>query len=311
MSKLNISFNNTDYCLDDSKLSTANTDLHNHLSTVLNGTGATVTLGKTVYNIDSAKLFTAADKFTNYLRTISGSGIKVVIDGIEYSVDSTKIQNALSILEGTFNNLKYAPAAAGLYRDSKLIVSWDELLTSGALHVTDGVLTSNYTDYANDSSDVLEGDLVLPEDGTITEIGEYAFGFCKKLVSCTIPASIKLIGDCAFWNCSIKTVLFAEGASPRLSGSMFYASDLGGSLTIPDGITIIPHTAFGSTHITNVVIPASVVTIENCAFQYCASLADITFKGTVDQWNAIEKGTDWNWGVSVTYVQCSDGQVAL
>jgi hypothetical protein len=65
----------------------------------------------------------------------------------------------------------------------------------------------------------------------------------------------------------------------------------------------------------SVIIPNSVTSIGRCAFSGCTSLINIAFEGTVEQWNAIEKYLDthfdWNFGVPATYVQCSDGQVAL
>ncbi len=52
------------------------------------------------------------------------------------------------------------------------------------------------------------------------------------------------------------------------------------------------------------------------AFYGCTKLNNITFKGTVAQWNAIDKGgtgegEHWNVSIPATYVQCYDGQVAL
>jgi hypothetical protein len=40
-------------------------------------------------------------------------------------------------------------------------------------------------------------------------------------------------------------------------------------------------------------------------------LAEINFVGTTEQWGAITLGNRWNNYVPATYVQCSDGQVAL
>jgi hypothetical protein len=47
------------------------------------------------------------------------------------------------------------------------------------------------------------------------------------------------------------------------------------------------------------------------AFLLCKSLENINFNGTIAQWNAIEKGEDWDTAVKATYVQCSNGQVSL
>lgn len=45
MAKTNIVFNNKDYYIDNSSLSDATAALQSHLSTVMNGAGATINLG--------------------------------------------------------------------------------------------------------------------------------------------------------------------------------------------------------------------------------------------------------------------------
>jgi hypothetical protein len=62
--------------------------------------------------------------------------------------------------------------------------------------------------------------------------------------------------------------------------------------------------------LTSVTIGGNVMNIGN-AFPGCSKLTSIIFEGTIEQWNGIEKGDSWNYGVPATYVQCSDGQVAL
>ena len=49
-----------------------------------------------------------------------------------------------------------------------------------------------------------------------------------------------------------------------------------------------------SNEVTKVSIPSSVTSIANYAFESCTSLANIYFKGTEEQWNAITKGANWN-----------------
>ena len=99
MAKTNIKFNNTTYSVDESVLAPAKTELQTHLSTVMNGTGATISLGGTEYSVDSTKLSTAMNSFISYLGTIEGNGSKVVVNGTEYSIDSTKLTSAISEIE--------------------------------------------------------------------------------------------------------------------------------------------------------------------------------------------------------------------
>ena len=79
----------------------------------------------------------------------------------------------------------------------------------------------------------------------------------KLLVGCkntTIPASVKIIGECAFMDCTTLT-----------------------SLTIPEGVTDIYRKAFlGCTGLTSLAIPASVETIREYAFMDCEGLTSLT-----------------------------------
>ena len=105
---------------------------------------------------------------------------------------------------------------------------------------------------------------VIPDDGSVTSIGGYAFAWCTSLTSVTIGNSVTSIGVWAFYGCTSLT-----------------------SVTIPDSVTIIGEDAFS----------------------WCDSLTSVTFEGTVAQWNAISKGSDWNLDTPFTKVICSDGTV--
>lgn len=101
-----ILFNNTNYNIDDSSLVPTAADLQSHLSTVMNGSGASITFGGTVYSIDSEKLLAVKNRFISYLETVAGDGIKVTVGGVEYGVDSSKMSDAISELETTLNDLQ-------------------------------------------------------------------------------------------------------------------------------------------------------------------------------------------------------------
>ena len=66
-------------------------------------------------------------------------------------------------------------------------------------------------------------------------------------------------------------------------------------MIIPDTVTSISGWAFSNcTGLTEVVIPATVTEIFENAFCNCFSLTDISYAGTQEQWNAIQKGIDWD-----------------
>lgn len=278
MGKTNISFNNTNYSIGESSLSAATAALKSHLSTVMNGTGATVTLDGITYNIDATKLTAAEDSFAAYLDTIGGGDEPIV-------------------------------AAAGLYETGSnytvMKKSWQELLDEGVVHVENGAVYTNLdmeTWEENSSSSALAGDLMLPDDGSVTQLGNYyydeeteeesgcmAFIMCTELTGIVIPDSVTTIGEGAFEDCTgLKSV------------------------TIGNSVTTMGNGAFGYCYsLTSVTIPTSVTTIGSSAFEECTRLASINFEGTVEQWNAIEKSTSWNYKVPATEVVCSNGTVSL
>lgn len=112
MEKTNIIFNDINYSIDESSLSAASAELKAHLSTVMNGTGATINLGGVSYNIDATKLSTATNDFVSHLGTIAGSGKKVTVGGVEYAIDSAKMSDAVAELEIVLGNLNN-PAVGG------------------------------------------------------------------------------------------------------------------------------------------------------------------------------------------------------
>ena len=75
----------------------------------------------------------------------------------------------------------------------------------------------------------------------------------------------------------------------------FYKHENLKSIVIPDGVTSIGDDAFkGCVNLTAVEIPESVKAIGEFAFCNCTSLTKLKFIGTEEQWNAVEKGSDWN-----------------
>ena len=97
-----------------------------------------------------------------------------------------------------------------------------------------------------------------------------------------------------------------------ISGAFEHCTELLVAPEIPDSVTNIGKRAFYFCNkMKNIVIGSNVNHIGDSAFENCSKLTEIIFEGTMEQWNAIVKGPNWNTNVPATYVQCSDGQVAL
>ena len=63
-------------------------------------------------------------------------------------------------------------------------------------------------------------------------------------------------------------------------------------------------------HLEEITLPASLKSIGDKAFD-ASKITAITFAGTIEQWNAINKSDDWLGNAAVTKVTCSDGDVSL
>ena len=149
-------------------------------------------------------------------------------------------------------------AAPGLYETGSnyktLLMSWEELLDAEIIYVQDGVVYTPY-DYENDlnpSSEHLAGDLMLPNDGSVTSLGSYdaatdsyrfAFPSCTLLTEVYIPDSVTTIHYSSFYNCAAMK---------------------------------------------KITIPSSVTTIYESAVFSCYELTTVVYQGNLEQWLEIE-----------------------
>ena len=155
----------------------------------------------------------------------------------------------------------------------------------------------------------------IGENSELKTIGNNAFSGCRALKSIWLPASVTSIGDSAFNNCgSLNTITVS-------SGNTVYSSE-GNNLieiathtlirgsnssVIPSTVTKIAQAAFRRATLTTLTIPVSVIAIENYIIQDSA-ITSITYEGTAEQWEEVEKTKYWNMGKTNIEVICSDGE---
>lgn len=97
-------------------------------------------------------------------------------------------------------------------------------------------------------------DLVIPEG--ITTINQHAFHGCSGLRSITFPSTLTSIGDCAFNGCTNLTDFIFPESLEKIGVWAFYGCASLTSVTIPPSITGIGDQAFnGAKNIKKVVIP--------------------------------------------------------
>lgn len=117
---------------------------------------------------------------------------------------------------------------------------------------------------------------VIPNDGSVTNIGQGAFSGCTGLTSVTIPDSVTSIEDNTFDGCTgLVSVTIGNGVT-RIVSSAFEGCTGLMNITIPDSVTSISGGAFrGCSKLTSVTIGNGVISIGEGAFQGCMKLKDI------------------------------------
>ena len=154
-------------------------------------------------------------------------------------------------------------------------------------------------------TNVIIGDSVTSIDGS-------AFSYCYGLTSIVIPDSITSIGGSAFYMCTgLTSITIPDSVTSIATGAFAHCYSLA-SIVIPDSVTSIDSAVFyGCSSLTSITIPDSITNIGQSALKDCRDLQTITFKGTIAQWHAIEKGSEWNIYSSITAIICSDGVVSI
>ncbi|MDO4543766.1 MAG: leucine-rich repeat domain-containing protein [Clostridia bacterium] len=167
--------------------------------------------------------------------------------------------NVLSSIEVDEGNLSYRDIDGILFsKDMKVLIQYPEEKQD----------LSHYT---------------IPD--SVTTIGDYAFLYCRKLITIELPDSVTSIGESAFECCYTLR-----------------------SITIPDSVTTIGDHAFNVCEaLRSITIPASVTSIGRAAFSNCDSLTAIS----VDEGNPNYKDIDgvlFNKDGS-TLIVCPSGKI--
>ncbi len=105
-------------------------------------------------------------------------------------------------------------------------------------------------------------DSVIPDDGSVTEIGSGAFFNCGGLKSISVPAGVTSVGDEAFCGCGSLAVATLPDSLRSIGNAAFYNCFSLGSIEIPDGVQSVGAWAFsGCSALKSMSIPQSVIGI--------------------------------------------------
>ena len=190
--------------------------------------------------------------------------------------------------------------------------------------------------------------LVIPEG--VEEIAENAFYYCSEIVSITFPSTLKKMSCSSFMYCTnverieipsieqwvkVEVVEFA-GQTPTYvffkEGNFYVNGELIVDCVIPEGVTEINTSVFGYCesiktitfsdtvetidgfdscwNLESITLSANVKKINDYAFSCSNNLKTINFKGTMDEWYAIEKGGQWITSEGYK-VYCTDGIISV
>jgi hypothetical protein len=137
----------------------------------------------------------------------------------------------------------------------------------------------------------------------VTEIGDFAFFYCKELTSVTIPSGVKALGKDAFGSCDLLASIKIPNSVTSIGDYAFRGDISLTSVILPNGVKSIGEHAFtGCTALSTVTIPQTVTSIGANAFYKCKSLTSAIIPNGV---TSIEDGTFYNC-VKLTSVTLPD-----
>ena len=147
-------------------------------------------------------------------------------------------------------------------------------------------------------------DITIPEG--VTTIGQWAFIWCTGITSLTIPQSVTSIGYRAFQDCrgllyfavspdnpnysSVDGNLYNKNGTTLIQYALGKNDDL---LVIPNGVTHINEFAvYCCENFSAVVLPKSIKSIGEKAFDGCAGIEAVYYCGTASEWAEIAIDVD-------------------
>ncbi len=118
---------------------------------------------------------------------------------------------------------------------------------------------------------------VVIESG-VTTILDNAFKDCTSLDTVTIPDGVTIIGKDAFYGCFSLTEAALPDTLLNIGDRAFMNCIHLEKISIPDGVTTIGSDALANTAISAIIIPNSVVSMNQGVFCYCSKLTSVTFE---------------------------------
>lgn len=133
-----------------------------------------------------------------------------------------------------------------------------------------------------------------------------------KLKTITLPNSVITLWGQAFKMAYGLVTAYLPNSLTRVGGTSFQYCRRLYNIDIPNSVNFLGMEAFdGCTSLKYVNIGTGVTEIASLAFGACTALTNITYAGTIAQWNAITKASRWYSDVLTTVVHCIDGDTPI
>lgn len=160
----------------------------------------------------------------------------------------------------------------------------------------------------------MASDLVIPD--SVTSIGQSAFAYADHITGFVIGANVETLGGSAFSHCNVATsITFKGNKITTIESSTFNHCDALTSIVIPEGVTSIRSQAFDYCGaLVDVTLPSTITDLHAASvFSHNDVLTSIKFNGTVAQWDAVRKSSNWISSTcpNLATIVCSDGVVTL
>ena len=138
---------------------------------------------------------------------------------------------------------------------------------------------------------------VIPD--TVSVIGAAAF-FQSDITGVTIPSSVKLIGQYAFYECESLTSVDIPGSVERIDNSAFSGCTGMTSITLHEGLKVIGDGGLRECEsLTSLVLPEGLTTLEDTALYDCTGIESFTFpKSLTDMEDSSIYTSKWYEGLA-------------
>jgi hypothetical protein len=187
-------------------------------------------------------------------------------------------------------NVIAAKADGGPYRHTVDGVTWAFTVSNGMAKVGSGVFGSPSIPSS------VAGDIAIPSklgNCEVLTIGEWAFRYCEKLTSVSIPEGVTGIETSAFDGCSsLKTASFPSSLTVLGDYSFFDCSTLERVMFKGEDLLLGDYAFCGCTSLESIAFAGSEPDVGQFTFHSCPATAKVLIPSSASGWAA--PGSTWN-----------------